>query len=102
MIYLATISLDYTDTNIGGYQKLQAALIQTGWTYSETSTLYVETEDLEVVRRGLALLAHGIDGGGTLSNLNVTVHLVGDPYTPRSVTTHRYAVEQIMDRPIVF
>lgn len=102
MPYLATIAVDYTGANTNAYAKLQTALIHAGWEYSETSTLYVETDDLDVVRRGLALLANGVDSPGMLSHLSVTVHYVGLPHAPAAMRNHPYAIQQILDRGVPF
>lgn len=100
--YFATIAVDYTGAAPNAYAKLQTALIQAGWEYSETSTLYVETDDLDVVRRGLALLAAGVDSPGMLSHLSVAVHFVGLPHRPAAMRNHPNAIQQILDMGVPF
>lgn len=104
MPYIATVALDYSAANANAYAKLVTSLLQAGWEYSETSTVYVESDDLDVVRRGLALLAHGLDspGASTLSNLSVTVQFVGDPTVPGYARNHPRAIEQITAIPLPF
>jgi hypothetical protein len=102
MPYLATIAIDYTGANPNAYAKLQTALLQSGWEYSETSTLYVESDDLDVIQRGLAVLAHGVASPGMLSNLSITIQYVGDPRVPAAARNHPRALEQILDIPLPF
>ena len=96
MPYLATIALDYTGANKNAYAKLITALLQSGWEYAETSTVYIEAEDLDGIRLGLAVLAHGLNSPGDLSNLSLTVQFVGPGGAPSYVRNHPYALDQIL------
>lgn len=77
MDYVATITLDYTDMNRAEYQKLLVAIEHAGWDYTETSAMIYEGDDIDVVRRGLALLGKAVHLGGTLSALSIQVQGVG-------------------------
>ncbi|MFG6476651.1 hypothetical protein ACFXP7_09725 [Microbacterium sp. P06] len=104
MPYIATVALDYSAGNANAYSKLVTSLLQAGWEYSETSTVYVESDDLDAIRRGLALLAHGIDSPGpnTLSHLSVSVQFVGPAADPSYVKNHPRAIEQVTAMPVPF
>jgi hypothetical protein len=98
MPYIATIALDFSGSNQNAYAKLVTALLKAGWEYSETSSVYIEADDLDAIRVGLAVLAHGIDtpGVNTLSNLSVTVQFLGPPAEPAYTHNHPQALAQIL------
>jgi len=80
--YRAVINLDFAPS-LGGYDannylRLLAALEHAGWYYVETSAMAYDG-DLDGVRRGLQLLAHGLGFPGIPSALTVQVQLVGEP-----------------------
>lgn len=77
MHYVATVNLDYTRTNVTEYQRLLVALEHAGWEYVETSAMIYEAQDLDGVRRALALLSRSVHLGGDLSALNLQVQAVG-------------------------
>src|SRR2546427_10714331 len=72
MKYRGLINIDFTSPNQNGYQKLIAALIQTGWVYLETSALHCEG-DLSVILRSLEIVAKQCHDAGVLSAL--TLHI---------------------------
>jgi hypothetical protein len=73
--YRASLTLDYTGGITNEYQYLIAALIQSGWTYIETSSLVLETEDRNEIWHGLQLVMKQDPHLSPLSAL--TFHVVG-------------------------
>ena len=73
--YRASLTLDYTGNVTNEYQYLISALIQSGWTYLETSNLMLETENRNDIWRGLQLV---MKQDAFLSPLSAfTLHIVG-------------------------
>lgn len=75
--YQAVINLDFTGMNQPEYQKLISALIQAGWSYTETSALVISTEDLGKIWTGAEVAAKQSAAAGTLSALTLHVQRVG-------------------------
>jgi hypothetical protein len=73
--YRASINLDYTNSASNEYQYLVSALIQAGWKYVETSSLVLDTEDLNAVWRGISLVMKQDSSISGLSSL--TFHVQG-------------------------
>jgi hypothetical protein len=73
--YRASLTLDYTGAITNEYQYLISALIQSGWTYLETSNLVLETENRNDIWRGLQLVMKQDADLAPLSAF--TLHIVG-------------------------
>jgi hypothetical protein len=101
MVYRASLNLDYTSQSPNDYQKLIAALLQTGWTYVETSALIIETTDLAKVWRGVRLIAKQNASAGVLSALTLHVQgsksFAGVPYN--GAKNHPTAIQDIDKKP---
>lgn len=100
--YRAVLTLDYTrmrDTN--AYNRILKALCEVGWSYAETSALYIECEDLEPITWAMELLARSVSSpGGYLSALNLQVQLVGPPRNPPGVGTTSRAFDNLLRMPL--
>ncbi len=86
MFYRAVINLDYTrpsrrankteyDRMGRALQQLEVALLQLGWKLSETTAFTLETEKLDLVWRGIGLVARQNKDPGEPSA--VTFHIQG-------------------------
>ncbi len=78
MPYRAHVRLDFGEKDNNEYQKLIAAFLQAGWVYVETSAVATETDDFDVVRRGLDILARQLPYAGTISALMFDVQRSDD------------------------
>jgi hypothetical protein len=100
MRYRATINIDYTNHNSTGYQKLVTALMQSGWTYIETSALQISS-NLPTILRSLELIAKQCEHGGVLSALTLhiqgSLNFAGVEYT--GAKNHPYALDEIRAKP---
>ena len=101
--YRASLTLDYTGANTNAYEYLVSALIQSGWTYIETSSLVLETEDRNDIWHGLQLVMKQDPNLSPLSAL--TLHIVaseeldnGIPY-PYS-KDHSNALANVSKKPL--
>jgi len=101
MKYRGLITIDYTHSNDNQYQKLLAALIQTGWVYLETSALLIES-DLPTILHSLELITRQCQDGGVLSALTIQVQgskdFAGISY--RGAKNHPHAVRDILTKPL--
>lgn len=100
MVYIATLTLDYTGATANEYNRLLNALCQCGWEYAETSAVVYEAEDLGGVRLALEVLARAVETPGLLSALNLQVQLVGSTREPPAANFHRRALENLLQEPI--
>ena len=101
MDYRATLTLDYSGrTNGNARARLFKGLEDVGWTYAETSAMYVECGDLEPVLLGLELLARGLDAPGVLSACTLTVQLVEPERPAPGVGTPTNAYASLMRREL--
>lgn len=73
--YRASLVIDCTGGVTNEYQYLISALIQSGWTYIETSSLVLETENRNDIWHGLQLVMRQDASLSPLSAL--TLHVVG-------------------------
>ena len=94
MHYVATINLDYNAIKQKEYQKLLVALEHAGWNYIGNSALFYDGEDLDDVRRALALLSRSMHLGGNLTTLSLQVQSVDGA---RSVASSRNRVNAYTD-----
>ena len=99
--YRASLNLDFTKQKSYQYQKLIAALIDTGWKYVETSALIIEHDDLAPIWQGIELVAKQSSSAGLLSAL--TFHIQGAQRfggkAYAAAKNHRKAVTQILAKP---
>jgi hypothetical protein len=101
MDYRAVLTLDYvTPTDGNDNARLLNALEQAGWTYAETTAMYLECSDLRPILLGLEVLARGLDGPGAISALNFQVQLIGPDRRPPAWPNHRQALANILKRPL--
>lgn len=101
MDYRAVITLDYdgpTDPN--DRNRLYKAMEAAGWSYAQTSAMYIECRDLEPVLSGLEILARSLDVPGVLSACAITIQLVGPDRGAPGNTTSRNAYRTVMQRPL--
>jgi len=100
MDYRAVLTLDYTKPTPNEYNRLLNALAQSGWTYAETSAMYIEATDTEGIRLALELLARAVDTPGTLSAMTVQVQLVGERSETPAAKFHRQAKNNLLKLPL--
>lgn len=101
MDYRAVLTLDYTGTrNVNAYAQLLNALAQAGWSYAETSAMYIESEDMAPILLGMELLARAASGPGTLSALDLQVQLIGEERPPPASANHSRALKHVLRRPL--
>lgn len=102
MQYRAQVRLDFDGQNSNEYQKLVAAFLQLGWSYVQTSSVAVETLDIDIVLRGMELLAKQLPAAGTLTGLLFDVqgseNFDGIPYV--AAGNHPNALADIRSRPL--
>ena len=101
--YRASLALDYTGKITNEYQFLISALIQSGWTYFETSNLVLETEDRNEIWRGLQLVMKQDQYLSPMSAL--TLHVVGSEDLENGVAypyskTHPSAFDKVNNKDI--
>lgn len=101
--YRASLTLDYTGGVTNEYQYLVSALIQSGWTYVETSSLVLETDDRNEIWHGMQLVMKQDPHLAPLSAL--TLHVIasedldnGIPY-PYS-DAHPGALNNVKGKPL--
>ena len=101
--YRASLTLDYSTGSTNEYQYLISALIQSGWTYVETSSLVLETEKREEIWQGIQLV---MKQDASLSPLSaVTLHIVGSDDIEKGVAypyakSHPKALENVRNKPL--
>jgi hypothetical protein len=101
--YRASLTLDYSTGSTNEYQYLISALIQSGWTYVETSSLVLETENREEIWQGIQLV---MKQDSSLSPLSaVTLHIVGSDDIEQGVAypyanSHPNALENVRNKPL--
>src|SRR5688572_14175077 len=101
MKYRGLINIDFSYPNENEYQKLLAALIQTGWVYLETSALHFIEGDLPTVLQALDLIGRQCQDAGILSAL--TIHIQGSmdfrgtPYS--GAKNHPSALSYVRSKP---
>ncbi|WP_436495592.1 hypothetical protein [Actinokineospora sp. HUAS TT18] len=101
MRYLATLTLDYSAArNHNMRAQLMNAICQAGWSYAETSALYIECDNLDKIRLGLEMLARAVQLPGTLSALNLQVQLVEEDRDPPAAANHPYALDKTLALPL--
>lgn len=101
MDYRAVLTLDYTkpiDRN--AYTRLLNALVQAGWSYAETSALYVDSDDLAPIQLALEVLARATHTPGTLSALTIQVQLVGHERPAPAAVNHAKALTNLLQQPL--
>ncbi len=101
--YRASLTLDYTGGVTNEYQYLISALIQSGWTYVETSSLVLETHDRNDVWRGMQLVMKQDQYLAPLSA--ITLHVIGSEDLQNGVSypysnTHPSALSNVRDKPL--
>ena len=101
MRYRATVRVDFDNQQSNDYQKLIAAFKQVGWSYVQTSSLAIETEDLNRVLIALELLGKQVRSAGTLTALSIDVqgskNFSGIPYA--ALKNHPNALSDIRGKP---
>lgn len=98
MDYRAVVTLDYTGTRDGNaYQRLLNALDQAGWSYAETSAMYIECDDIGPILLGLEVLARAAASPGTVSALNLQVQLVGPERAAPAAQNHAQALPNVLN-----
>jgi hypothetical protein len=101
MDYRAVLTLDHNAPFDGNaLYRLYNGLEQAGWSYAETSAMYIECDDLGPVLMGLELLARGLGAVGELSAMNLQVQLVGPPRRPPAANNHRRALDNLLGQPL--
>ena len=97
-MYQAVINLDFTGMDVAEYQKLISALIQAGWSYTETSALVISTDDLSKVWMGAEVVAKQAAAAGTLSAFTMHVQLAegAKPYAQEK--NYPKALEEILKK----
>jgi hypothetical protein len=101
--YSASLTLDCSTGSTNEYQYLISALIQSGWTYVETSSLVLETENREEIWQGIQL---AMKQDSSLSPLSaVTLHIVGSDDIEQGVDypyadSHPNALENVRNKPL--
>lgn len=101
MDYRAVLTLDYTGgTDPNAYAQLLNALAQAGWSYAETSAMYIESDDMTPIRLGMELLARAASVPGTISALDLQVQLIGVEREPPAAENHRRALSRVLSRPL--
>jgi hypothetical protein len=100
--YRASLTLDYSNSGTNEYQYLISALIQSGWTYVETSSLVLETENREEIWQGIQLV---MKQDSSLTPSAVTLHIVGSDDIEKGVAypyadQHPNAWENVRNKPL--
>ena len=101
--YRASLTLDYSAGCTNEYQYLISALIQSGWTYVETSSLVLETENRAEIWQGIQLV---MKQDSSLSPLSaVTLHIVGSNDIEQGIAypyaeTHPNALDNVRNKPL--
>ncbi len=99
--YRAVLSIDYSKPiDINDYNRLINAICQAGWSYAETSALYVECEDLQPVLLALEVLARSVGDPGNLSASSINVQLIGDDRDPPAAHNHVRALNNMLARDL--
>jgi hypothetical protein len=100
--YRAIINIDYSNRKGNAYQKLVAALIQSGWKYVETSAFIKEADTLPPIWKGIELVAKQSASIGFLSAL--TYHIQGSEnfggLAYPAAKNHPKAKKEIEDKPL--
>lgn len=94
-MYRGVINLDFTGQYSNGYQKLISALIQLGWTYTETSALVLEDATFSTAMRSLDVVARGATGAGTLSAVTIQLQLISAAKNYVATKNHPNALSDI-------
>ena len=101
MDYRATLTVDYSGaTDANSRQKLFKAMQYAGWSYAETSAMYIECEDLLPILGGLEILSRALDAPGILSACTLTIQLVGPDRGAPGATSPQNAVRWVMSQPL--
>ncbi len=101
--YRASLTLDYTGGITNEYQYLISALIQSGWTYVETSSLVLETEDRNEIWQGMQLVMKQDPHLSPLSA--ITLYVIGSEDLDSGVPypysdTHPGALTNVSSKPL--
>lgn len=97
--YFATITADYcTPYDNNDYTRLLNALCQAGWTYAETSALYIESDSIAPISLALEILARSAHRPGDVSALTLNVQLIGEERRPPGAVNHRQALGNVLRR----
>lgn len=101
--YRASLTLDYTGGITNAYQYLISALIQSGWTYVETSSLVLETEDRNEIWHGMQLVMKQDPHLSPLSA--ITLHIIGSEDLDAGIQypyadTHPNALQNVSNKPL--
>ena len=99
--YRGILNIDFTGMNGNEAERLKNALIQSGWSWVETSAYIVESNNINVVWRGIDLVARQSSFIGQLSAL--TFHIQSSDNfaggTPGTAAFHTQAINNILARP---
>jgi hypothetical protein len=99
--YRAVLTVDYSKTDdINAYQRLQNALCNAGWSYAETSALYIESCSLDPILVALELLSRYVTEPGMLSAMSFQVQLIGEDRDPPAAGSHKQAIPFILNYPL--
>lgn len=109
MTYRAIINYDFVRTSANAdrqqhqrennaYEELKCALHQLGWSWTETSAFEIQTHDISLIWRGVALVARQGSKPGPLSALNLSIQ-GGDPKVPSSLANFPHALGNIEGLP---
>lgn len=94
--YQAVINLDFTGMNRPEYQKLISALIQAGWSYTETSALIISTDELVKIWTAAEVVAKQSAAAGTLSALTLHVQRVDGAKPYKQAANYPKALAEIL------
>lgn len=112
MKYKAVLTYDYARTKKddnttkwsqenNAYEALKCALVQLGWTWTETSAFVIETNDLNLIWQGVGLVARQGNEPGDLSALTLVLQ-GGATKTPSSLAANKNALSCIQAKPLPF
>lgn len=102
MKYRAQLRLDFDKIQRNEYQKLIAALVQVGWKYVQTSSLAIETDDIDIILRAMVAIARQCQASGVLTGLSFDVqgtsNFNGIRY--KAIKNHPNALAQVSAKPL--
>jgi hypothetical protein len=102
-MYRAVLSIDKTGVQTNEYQYLVSAMIQSGWTYAETSLLTRESTSINDIWHGLQLVMRQSQVMDPLSHISLDVSSSEDfakgipyPYSDK----HPNALQNVESKPL--
>lgn len=109
MKYRATLNFDYARTprssdkkkwtrENNALEKLKCALHLLGWSWTETSAFQIETSDVTLIWRGIALVARSATSPGEISAVTLCVQ-GGNVRVPSSLVNNSCALADLEQLP---